>query len=197
MNQRRSTTETPPGGIEQAIRTDDPGPRGIDWVNLMMISEHAQADLMGRPSGKPARWIFRIELDTEFSDPNDGERMRRLLKDGDFDEARRHLLSARGKNDPASVLAVIDGAFSDLRIASPSGRESSPKGEVVVHVIEDFGKGASHKEIARGQLDVPLNNTDLAQLRDHASNDPQHAKSILRPLVGKQRGERVVDATFD
>ena len=197
MNQRRSTTETPPGGIEQAIRTDDAGPRGIEWVNLMMISEHAQADYVGRSSGKPARWIFRIELDTEFRDPNDGERMRRLLKDGDFDGARRHLLSVRKSNDPGSVLAVIDGAFKDLPIAPLSAPVFSPKGEVVVHVIEDFGKGASHKEIARAQLDVPLNNTDLAQLRDHASNDPQHAKSILRPLVGKERGERVVDATFD
>ncbi|HJR65124.1 MAG TPA: hypothetical protein VJ802_01755 [Gemmatimonadaceae bacterium] len=197
MNQPRSTTETPPGGIEQATRTDEVGPRGIEWVNLMMISEHAQADYMGRLSGKPARWIFRIELDTEFSNPNDGERMRRLLKDGDFDGARRHLLSVRKTNDPASVLAVIDGAFRDLPIAPSSAPVFSPKGEVVVHVIEDFGNGAAHKEIARAQLDVPLHNTNLAELRDHASNDPQHAKSTLRPLVGKERGERVVDATFD
>lgn len=198
---RESITKTP--AHNDAVKGADPGPSpsGIDWINLMLISEHPQPDVREpEKGGRPApRWLFRIELDTLLEAAEIRELERLLREEGDFEGAGRYLLSVRTGAD-TTTQEFITAAFRNA--ASPTTPALTPHStagdEVVVQVIEDFGKGPKHKKAARAQFDVGLRNShNLDALRDSLTNDPEGAKDELHRVIGaRDRPKHVVTAAL-
>ena len=194
------TTQTPPTNEAVEGARNGPVPTGIDWINLMMISEHPQPDALHPAKGDPpsARWLLRIELDVPLKQAEWNE-LKRRLSVPDFEEASEYLLSVRAGLD-STVQEFIEVAFRNAASPKTPTAASGPltQDEVVVQVIEDFGKKPKHKKAARAQFDVALRDTyDLDALRDRITNDPAGAKDELHTAIGgRDRPKHVVTAAL-
>ncbi|MFN2566893.1 MAG: hypothetical protein ABR499_17990, partial [Gemmatimonadaceae bacterium] len=170
---------------------------GIRWPNLLMISEQTPVDPQRTADTAARRWRFRIELDTLLAE-EDAELMRTLL-DRDPATAAAYLVYLRRETD-ANVLQLIAAAFAAGD--APIRVQDATANEVVVQVVEDFGKSRVFDEAARVHLDVPLDPRDPkanAQAIRAALEDvpPRRAKEALDKILKERRRPlRVVDATL-
>ena len=193
------TTQTPPTNEAVEGARNGPVPTGIDWINLMMISEHPQPDaLHPAKSGPPPRWLLRIELDVPLK-ATDWAEVERLLKIPNFVGAGEYLLSVRSGLD-ATTQELIEVAFRNA--ASPktptASAEPPAQNEVVVQVIQDFGKKPKDRKAARAHFDVALPDAyDLDRLRDLITRDPEGARDELHNVIGgRDRPKHVVTAAL-